>query len=389
MTYPSSPSPSPSGSDRTGARTPNQIHRHTLRWSLVALCGAALAAPSVAQDGTAPPDATPGSPEQVQQAEEILPRMGTNQTPVMPTKPAESNPVQPGLTGGQDWLRVLHETLETEIAPSTLAEGAFVMGRDGDLVSAPSGLLIFVPDRESREPGEGPVLLMPSRALEQLLLEWTGQSVEISGEIFTYHGRNQLLLSSYRLIAQTQSEPEPEDQQTTTPSTPRGDEEPEPDAPSLEDDPAVRDLLKELEQGLTPGKTIPAQAGNDGPDALRSRAVLPRSPVSVNEQATPGLEEGTLILRRPSRMTRNAQGAWTLVFDNDNDNTSTDATTPRATELIVLPCRTLMKMETAAMQAGDAARLLVSGRVYTYQGNAYLMPTLVQRISPSEINPLQ
>ncbi len=316
-----------------------------------------------------PADPAPGNPQQVEDARAILPRVGTNQTPVSATKPNTSDPIQPGLTQGQDWLRVLHETLETKIGASTLAEGAFVLGRLGELVKAPNGLLIFVPDPQTREQGEGAVLLMPCSTLEQLQSEWSGQQVLLSGEIFTYHNRNQLLISDYRFIREIEPE-------ASAQSDPAAEPEPEPQSP-IEADPDVRDLLEELD------RTQPRSQSEQN-DPLGDRVqTLPRTPVQQPAAQGAGPEEGTLLVRRPARMIRNPQGAWTLVFDNDEPDST------HAEELVVLPCRALMRMEQWAMQQGDAARFLISGRVYTYQGQSYLLPTLAQRQGPSDLNSIQ
>jgi len=321
----------------------------------------------------------PGNQKQVEEAEAVLPRVGTNQTPVMPTVPAVSVPQQPGLSGGQDWLKVLHESLKQSIEPSTLAEGAFVLDRLGSIVRGPNELLIFVPDKTTRQPGEGPVLLMPNRTLEQLESEWTGQQIELSGEIFDYHHRNQLLISAYRLAPEQSAQPpQPKAQENpadlSTPNT--SDDEP----PSLEADPEVRDLLKELNLGSTKSTddSAPAHHRLETPPIQPAR----RSQVAVTDTMG-GYNEGTLILRRESRMIRNSTGAWTVIFDQD------DTQAPDTIELIVEPCRMLMRMETIAMETGDAGRLLVSGRVYTYKGNSYILPTLIQRVRPQEINSLQ
>ena len=321
-------------------------------------------------------DQSPGNPQQVKEALSILPRVGTNQTPVMPTKPAVSLAVQPGLTHGQDWLKVLHETLEEPIEPSTLAEGAYLLSRLGTIVNGPSGLFIFVPDKSQREPGEGPVLMMPCRTLEQLESEWSGQRVVVSGEIFSYHNRNQFLISDYALVkARTHT-------QATETFTATDPTEADPIEPSntIEDDPDVRDLLNELEFQTQPTDEHRSATHKDLETpiiqtAQRKQATLP--------DASAGIEEGTLILRRPARMIRNNSGAWTIVFDTDQPNDQ------NAIALIVEPCRMLMRMETIAMNEGDAGKLLVSGRVYTYKGSAYLLPTLMQRIRPQGINSLQ
>lgn len=316
-----------------------------------------------------PTDPAPGNAQQVEEARAILPRVGTNETPIAPTRASTSEPAQPGLTQGQDWLKILHETLETKIGASTLAEGSFVLGRQGELLKTPQGYIIFVPDRDTRESGEGAVLLMPCRTLEQLQSEWSGQQVLLSGEIFTYHGRNQLLISDYRLVRETKTE---------TPGGNESDAETQPQSETpLEADPDVRDLLEELD------RTQPRTQRDENDPLGNGVPTLPRTPVQRPTAPASGPEEGTLLLRVPSRMTRNAQGAWTLVFDNDDPDASF------ADELVVLPCRALMRMEQWAMQQGDAARYLVSGRVYTYEGESYLLPTLAQRLGASDLNSMQ
>jgi hypothetical protein len=332
----------------------------------------------------------PDQSEKIEEALSILPRVGTDQTPIMPTQPAVSNPIQPGLTEGEDWLKVLHDTLSDPITSSTLAEGAYLLNRPGRLVQGPNDLLIFVPNRETREPGEGPVLLLPCRTLEQLESEWTDQTIEVSGEIFTYHGRNQLLLSAYRLTSTIQ-----QSEQTTDQSSPKNESESstQPESTqispsSVEEDPDVRDLLKELEINADePGSSktsIHEQLQNATTQgvAQASRRQQVRVPDSIK-----GVDEGTLILRRPGRMIRNSSGAWVLVFDNDQTELDSESTT--ASEFIIEPCRMLMRMEQLPMQSGDAVQLLVSGRVYTYKGAHYILPTLMQRITAHEINSLQ
>ncbi|PCI09725.1 hypothetical protein COB72_05695 [bacterium] len=320
---------------------------------------------------------TPGSPEQVQQALAVLPRVGTNQEAVMPTLQAVSVAVQPGLTQGEDWLKVLNDTLEDTAEPSQLAEGAFVLARPGTIVVTPSNLMIFVPDQATRQPGEGPVLLMPCQTLEQLGSEWSGQPIELSGEIFTYHNRNQLLISAYRIGALQPIEPElPEN---TSPDAPS--DGPSSGSSSGEDDPAVRDLLNELSMQPSPTRP-PRQQLSTNPSAPK----IGNRPQAVASSTSAGVEEGTLILRKPSRMIRNSSGAWTIVFDNDNASSTRGMDT---IDFIVQPCRMLMRMEQVAMEAGDAGQLLVSGRVYTYQGAHYILPTLMQRVRPQGLNSLQ
>ncbi len=317
---------------------------------------------------------SPGSPQQVEEALAILPRVGTDQTPVMPTRPKVSTALQPGLTEGHDWLADLHETLNEPTEPSTLAEGAFVLHRKGTLLPGPSGLMIFVPDKATRLPGEGPVLLMPCQTLEELENQWTGQPVEVSGEIFTYHNRNQLLLSAYRLDP-SHHQPAP------SPTDPTAEQSPTDSEPaSIEDDPDVRDLLNELELNFKPADNA-NQSAHQVLEPISGQTA--HRPQMTRSTSTNGLDEGTLILRRPGRMIRNATGAWVIVFDHDNPEA------PDRIELIIEPCTMLMRIERIAMQTGDAGQLLISGRIYTYKGAHYILPTLIQRVRPQGIYSLQ
>jgi hypothetical protein len=331
--------------------------------ALVILAG--FAPVSLAQD-------QPGSAERVEEARSILPRVGTNETPVFPTTASVSNAVQPGLGEGPDWLEVLNDTLETKISPATLAEGAFIQSRLGDLVAAPSGQVIYVPDRTEREPGEGAVILLPCRALERLQDEWGGQRVIVSGEILTYHQRNMLLISDYRLVREI-----PEARPTESADLPADPDTATDEPTGLEEDPEVQDLLRELDR---PDPSDP----REGVDRLTDRLeTLPRTPQRDAPTTTTGPEEGTLLLRRPARLVRNAVGAWALAFDNDDPNRTDNAS------IVVLPSRALMRMEQWAMDQGDAARFLVSGRVYAYRGQSYLLPTIAQRLGASDINSIQ
>lgn len=355
---------------------------------LAAVClsaGTSIAIAQAYQQG--PEDQTPGSPQRIAMARSVLPRVGTNQAVIMPTMPLVSVALQPGITEGEDWLKILHETLGEHIAPSTLAEGAFVLDRPGQLIRGPKDLLIFVPDADSRAPGEGPVLLMPCRTLEQLESQWIGQSVVLSGEIFTYHDRNQLLISKYQIVSNTNAPDHAKDGEHAehTPGDPNAMNDAESanqgePAGSVEDDPDVRDLLDELDSetdslGTATRQPMPPSVSDASPKA----SPRPQLTASADQR----LPEGTLILRQPARMIRNSAGAWSLVFDHDA------ADSIDAIALIVEPCRMLMRMERIAMETGDAGQLLISGRVYTYKEAHYILPTLVQRLRASELNSLQ
>ena len=86
---------------------------------------------------------------------------------------------------------------------------------------------------------------------------------------------------------------------------------------------------------------------------------------------------------REVSLVRTGAGAWAFVFDNDLDDALA------AQSMVVLPCRLLERIERRAMIDGDAYQLVVSGRVHTYAGQAYLLPTMVLSVPANGLVPMQ
>lgn len=323
-------------------------------------------------------DPMPGSAERVREAESVLPRGGTNETPVLPTVALVSENIEPGLTEGHDWAKSLSESLDRRMTARTLAEGTFLLDRRGELVRGPNDRLIFVPDKEDRRAGEGPMLMLPCSVLDQLAQSWTGQPVLIRGEVFLYHGRNYLLPAWFTIAPEAHAEAEPEELTEPAPSNqddPAMDTDEDQPA-TLEDDPEIRALLEELE---IEQPTLPASPGGEHSEL---QAANTSSPVRASTTAS-GIREGTILMRRRGRLDRQSDGSWALVFDND------EAENLGAEALTVLPCRLLMEMEALSARDGGVRELIVSGRVYASEGEGYLLPTLIQRVRPEGISPRQ
>lgn len=111
----------------------------------------------------------------------------------------------------------------------------------------------------------------------------------------------------------------------------------------------------------------------------------PPSPAPPSSAAAPptGLlpENSTISLKR-GRVVRLSGGEWAFAFDN---GPSGDAAADRV--LIVSPCLNLQRMESWAAQLGDGATLLLSGRIYQYQGRNHVIPTMYQITTPAELSP--
>lgn len=326
-------------------------------------------------------------PESEHQRVEILtdtlPRMGTNETPIEPSEPDESSPHETGLTEGQDWMQVVNNAVGTIERPSSLAEGSFIISRTGRLVPAPNDRLIFVPAIDQRLPGEGPVLLLPCNALERLESIWANQPVTVSGEILSYHGRNHLLISDFTLglvMPVTQPVQTTKDKEAETESDSESTDE---TTQGLDEDPDVMDLLRELDEESS------APSGAQISTPLDSRFTSNRDPQPSQRLQTappelvPGIREGTLMIRRPARLDRAADGSWMAIFDND------DPEAPIGMELTILPCSLLMTMEHQALAFGDTSRFVISGRIYVHNKRGYLLPTFYQRLRTSDIQPWQ
>lgn len=298
-----------------------------------------------------------------------LPRMTQDAPPVQPIRREELQPIQPGLTGGYDWLEGL-AMRETEMPQaSNLPEGIFLRGRKGTVWSGPNGLWIFLPDADSRLPGEGAMILAPNGVLDRLTASLESQPLpaafELSGQTLLYHNHNYLLLTDYARVRPPSVEPASEE--------PRQGTEPSPE-PSAE----VADLIAQL-QGAS-------RAGERRSDALRDRLLTAERSQAESEGiqpvGTPPLvRDGTYISQRRARLVRLSGGEWALAFDNDADTLGDGP-------LVVIPGRTLMRME-ARVGAAGSMPMTVSGRIYTSKGRGYVLPVLFS-VAPSDgLQPMQ
>jgi hypothetical protein len=358
--------------------TPSIALLFLLSGTIASALPAAMSVQSIQPAQTDEPQSEPENQHQrIEIIKDTLPRVGTNETPIEPTEAGTSEPHETGLTEGQDWMQIVNNSIGAITKPSSLAEGSFILSRNGRLVPAPNDRLIFVPDPEQRLPGEGPVLLLPCAALERLENIWANQPVTVSGEILTYHGRNHLLISDFTLGLSDiiQAPVEATTEQSTKPVEPEAE---------LDEDPDVLDILRELdaENGTPSGTTFNDPIDDRFADTQRPRPQSSQLQTAPPELA-PGIREGDLMIRRPARIDRAQDGSWMVIFDNDNK------TAAHGIELTLQPCSLLMTMENQALAFGDSARFVVSGRIYVHNARGYLLPTFYQRLRTSDIKPWQ
>jgi len=354
--------------------------RHTPALSLPAPFFAALvlSASSVRAIAPDPPD---------RDAPSGASRRAIEPAPIEPSEPEVSTAHPAGLTAGKDWQRTLSDVIGSDTPPSTLREGTFIVDRPGRLVDAPNDRLIFVPDRDARLAGEGPMLLLPCATLGRLERRLIGaRRVVLSGEVFVAHNRANLLIVDFALRTPSGTPSDPGGAPSGggsgagTGQTEGTDaDEPAPREPATEDDPEVEQLLREL--------------GETEPEARRRRIETledPRGDGAEGQTLTTapptlahGVREGTILIRRMARLDRGADGSWRVVFDNDDPDGAD------ALGFTLLPCRMSESMERIAIDRGPETRVLVSGRVYVHDRRGYLLPTFVQYQRDGEIEPWQ
>ncbi len=188
-----------------------------------------------------------------------------------------------------------------------------------------------------------PLVLLPCTLLanlEQLASSMEKEELvfELSGEIFVYRGRNYLLPAHAPRLAGYMAPPPGEGK-----------------AAAADVGAEPTQILRDLERAVGP---VPRSAASaEAPETARQQTDL--------------LPPGTILLWRRGWMDRQADGAWSFVFEADASGLADPS-------MILLPCLLLETMEDLAEQSPARAPMLVSGRVFRYHGRNYLHPTSVQ-----------
>ena len=165
---------------------------------------------------------------------------------------------------------------------------------------------------------------------------------------------------------------------------PAGEQPPADEPPRPEEDPAVDRIIEDLERAAAPRPAVePRSPGHMTP--ARPGVPLPAGVRPMPAARGPGnlVPENTFLPSRSGRMTRTPEGQWIFTFDGGTDGAAEPA-------MVLLPCQTLMEMETYGEGAGESTVLTVSGIVYVYHGRNYLMPTVFRPARRTdEVRPIQ
>jgi hypothetical protein len=282
-------------------------------------------------------------------------------------------------------------------------EGTFLVRRTGTVRMLRTGEAVFIPDmpspRDARRRGERPMILLPSQTLAALQSSIATSAnpqetrVEVSGQLFVYRERQQLLPTIFTVLrtAPTPTPTPSPSPASTNPATMPGDGA-KTEAPAAVDemgeatsvrpgdDPEVADIIKQLEsrrsEALPPisGAALEPAKGEDGrtitsADADRSNASRSLVP------------EGTIFTDRRGRLVRIGDRLG-IAFDGD-------ANTPAEPAMYIIRSKALERLEGAIASRTGSVDIVMTGRVYTYRNQNYILPLMAQLEPQGQLKPLQ
>jgi hypothetical protein len=293
--------------------------------------------------------------------------------PVAPTHRAESTVVAPATPNLPSTTIPGLEDADFLISQAPLrSEGTFLVEQRGSMLRLPTGEWIFVFHKDDKGKRERPMVLAPSQTLqrmEQVVGErGPDTTMVVSGQVLVYINVNYLVPSVFRVV---QGEPA---SSANLPKPPTG---PLKIGASDAKDPLVADLIRELEAQRDLSRT--ARSGS-----APSPAASAPKPSATGPDAPKLTPEGEAVIRRRARMIRGGDGKWALAFDSGPGG---DGALDRP--LVAIPCMNLQRMEAWAGRGGDQLSFEVSGRILTYGGRNYILPTMFQVYPPNDLQPQQ
>jgi hypothetical protein len=384
----------------------------SLRPVLVVLALAGGAGPVWAQAGPDDPqkprgpvsetvrDAEEASGEAIDAAEVILPGGAGGVPERGVTPPPSATPPRPGLTAGLPLDPALQDAGLSVPPARLLPERAFLNRRTGMVIRGPNETWVFVPARDERTPGEGPMVLAPCRTLERLVSSIAPSEKAprfvLSGEVLMYDGRNHLLPTNFAKGPAEPHDPEEVEKELEEQAgkAPRPlDATPEiPD--ELADDPEVAAIIADLDARRSRNAATPSDPEARLRQLDRNR---PDARAGAGGKGGGGLvPEGDYLVQRRARLVRASDGRWAVAFDNDTEGagesgrptTAAGRTIPDV-PMVLIPCSLLARMEITAERYGDNQPVTVSGRVFAYENENFLLPTMFVAERKSEVTPMQ
>lgn len=282
--------------------------------------------------------------------------------------PAPSSPAeQPATQSGAPAAQASKPTRSRRV----LREGSFLTNRRGRLVREGRDWVIEF-DRDARGAAEPPMIVQPGQRLMEMqrLVESRAEALTfvVSGEVFVYRDRNYLLPLSFVVARghETLAKTEPADRAEAPAPQPKSDAAPKTEPVARTGEPTPEDLLQRMEQASAPERA----AGRDRPRPDEEQ---------MEATHTPGLRrEGEFLNLRKARITRTAGGEWRASLDNDpaGEPGANQAAQSADVPLTLLGCQTLQRIESLAERSPNGLTITLSGQVFTYEGENFLLPTM-------------
>ncbi len=240
-------------------------------------------------------------------------------------------------------------------------EGAFLTKRRGRLAQLSTGHWVYLFDKDATGGSEPPMIVSAGLRLSEMIRVTEARAGTVtfitSGEVFVYRNRNYFLIESFATVAvpvehtaEEISEREVADQDAIA-ALMRGINV---DADDTEQDPSVRSLLE-------PFDTKRAERESRGAAGMGS-----------SDQPANLRREGSMLVLQRGHLRRNREGRWAFVIDNDADAEPTKGDIP----MTLQPSLLLEELEDLVRVHGEQLALRVSGRLFVYEGENYLLPTM-------------
>jgi len=243
------------------------------------------------------------------------------------------------------------------VRPPLLREGSHLVRVVGRLHRDPlTGAWTFVIDSADEQSPGHELTMMPGTLLAEMerMIESAPEFqlvFEMTGEVFIFRARNYLMPTHPPLLIGHEERPK------EPPALPPSDSGPENATGE-----STEDIIHDLERSVGPVARRPEADAEPPPSADGTRAAggVPQTDL---------VHEGTVLLARRGTIRRTGDGAFLFVFDADAEGLADPPMT-------LLPCLLLERMDRYARQASDDDDVLLSGHVYTYRQQNYLLPTV-------------
>ncbi|MBX3379777.1 MAG: hypothetical protein KF805_06760 [Phycisphaeraceae bacterium] len=265
-------------------------------------------------------------------------------------------------------------------------EGTFLVRRTGTVRMLKTGEAIFIPDmpspRDARRRGERPMILLPCQTLSALQSSVATSPdphetrVEVSGQLFVYRERQQLLPTIFTVVRSTPTSPE----SAVKPAVPAKDEEGEFTSVRPGDDPEVADIIKQLESRRSEALP-PISSASTEPAKSEAASPMTASDAEIAGASRSLVPEGTLFTDRRGRLVRIGDRLG-IAFDGD-------ANTPAEPAMYIIRSKALERLEGSIANRNGTVDIIVTGRVYTYRNQNYILPLMAQIEPPGQLRPLQ